>query len=253
VFRESTDAGHDELPLAPEPRTPPPGVPAERDLLASVCHDLKAPLASMTMGVAFLRRVLPRNDDPTSRVVDALHRSTHRMSRTIASFSDLAKLQMGDLELDLRPAVVGDVMQSAFDLFLPEARADKLPLELDVDAPTSSFHLHCDQARLVQILWQLFVCASHVIATTDGVTLRARRDAAGDAVRFEVEARAPPARTTPAEMPKPELTIARGLVALHGGRLVVVRGEGCLTLSFAVPSTPPERNGEKKNDVDPGA
>ena len=40
------------------------GYRVDRDLLSSVCHDLKAPLASMTMGVAFLRRVLPRTDEP---------------------------------------------------------------------------------------------------------------------------------------------------------------------------------------------
>ncbi|MGH7436784.1 MAG: sensor histidine kinase [Polyangiaceae bacterium] len=224
------------------------GYLGDRDLLSSVCHDLKAPLASMTMGVAFLRRVLPRTDEPTSRVVDALHRASARMSRTIASFSDLAKLQMGELELDIRAVMLGEILQSAFDTCLPEARSEKVALSLDVDPAASSLRLSCDRARVVQALWQLYVCASRVVPASGAVTLRARHDKEGGVARLEVEASRPAdlaVRPIGTDLSKPELTIARGLVTLHRGRLdVAVHGDS-LMLSFSLPlsSSSPDHAG----------
>jgi hypothetical protein len=236
VFREAPVPLDCPPAPSPEGHAPLAGRLGERDLLSSVCHDLKAPLASMTMGVAFLRRVLPKNDDPTSRVVDALHRASHRMSRTIASFSDLAKLQMGELELDARMTPVGDIMKATYDTFLPEARADRIPLVLEVDAATAGASVPCDQARVVQTLWQLFVCARHVLPGAAQMVLRARPGAADGAVCVELEATVPSGggRAPSETMPTPELTIARGLIALHGGCLDVAVDAERVKLSFSL-------------------
>jgi hypothetical protein len=254
VFPEAC-AGSDVAPISSEESRPTSssggragegGYLGDRDLLSSVCHDLKAPLASMTMGVAFLRRVLPRSDEPTSRVVDALHRASARMSRTIASFSDLAKLQMGELELDVRSVMLGEILQSAFDTCLPEARSEKLDLSLDVDPAASSTRLNCDRARVVQIIWQLYVCGSRVLPASGAVALRAHHDKEAGVARFEVEATRPAdvaVRPIGTDLSKPELTIARGLVSLHRGRLeVAVHGEA-LRLSFSLPVSSPEHVG----------
>jgi signal transduction histidine kinase len=236
VFPEA--CGSDVAPVSSEENRLGAGALGDRDLLSSVCHDLKAPLASMTMGVAFLRRVVPLTDDPTSRVVDALHRASARMSRTIASFSDLAKLQMGELELDVRVVPLGEVLQAAFDMWLPEARSEKLALTLDVDPAASALRLPCDRARVIQALWQLYVCASRVLPASGGVTLRARHHKQSAAALIEVEAIRPaeaPGRPIGTDLSKPELTIARGLVALHRGRLEVATTGDVLKLFFSLP------------------
>jgi hypothetical protein len=237
VFREVPALP--DPPVAAVPKGKPAGTLGERGLLSSVCHDLKAPLASMTMGVAFLRRVLPRNDDPASRVVDALQRSAHRMTRTVASFSDLAKLQMGDLVLDVRPVPLGELMQSAFDGFLPEARSDHTRLTLEIDPATSAVRLSCDPPRLTQILWHLFAGVSHVVPAESEIALRAHqdKDSASGAVHFAVEGTCPregPALTC--ELPMPELTIARGLIVLHGGVLETDCQAHSIRLSFSLPN-----------------
>ncbi len=224
--------------MAAVPKGKAGGNLGDRGLLSAVCHDLKAPLASMTMGVAFLRRILPRNDDPTSRVVDALQRSAHRMTRTVASFSDLAKLQMGELVLDIHPVALGGLMQSAFDGFLPEARSENTRLALDIDPATSGVRLPCDPARVTQILWHLFAGVSHVVPGESEIALRAREDAASGAVHFAVEgicAREGPALTC--DLPMPELTIARGLIALHGGVLETDCQAHAIRLTFSIPNT----------------
>jgi hypothetical protein len=160
------------------------------------------------------------------------------MSRTVASFSDLAKLQMGELELDVRVVPLGEILQAAFDMSLPEARSEKVALALDIDAATSALRLACDRARVIQALWQLYVCASRVLPASGGVILRARHDKQADVAVLEVEATRPadvPGRPIGTDLSKPELTIARGLVALHRGRFDVVAKGDVLKLSFTLP------------------
>jgi signal transduction histidine kinase len=207
----------------------------EPELLSSVCHDLKAPLASLTMGVAFLRRAMPRNDDPTSRVIDALGRASSRMLRTIVSFSDLAKIQMGELELDVRRVALGEVMQGAFDSLLPEARADQLALTLEMDPSTGGLLLECDRARVIQTVEQLYACIVHAVSAPGKIRLSARRDQPGDAARLQVEASA--AEGAQRELPRPELALARGLISLQGGALDVAAEGGTLRLSFSMRTT----------------
>jgi hypothetical protein len=221
--------------------SPSPGPPVEHELLSGVCHDLKAPLASLTMGVAFLRRALPRNDEPTSRVIDALGRASSRMSRTIGSFSDLAKIQLGELELELRRIPLGEVLQGAFESLLPEARAEQLPLTLDVEPSVAALLLDCDRARVVQIVEQLFACATRVLPAPGTIRLSARYDHGAALARLEVEARPAEGASIAAsrELPKPELALARGLVALHGGSLDVRADGGLLCLSLSMPTSTP--------------
>jgi hypothetical protein len=213
----------------------------ERDLLSSVCHDLKAPLASIAMGVAYLRRVLPRDDAAIANVVEALHRSSQRMSRTVNSFADLAKLQMHELDLDIRPVPVSELMQAVHAVLAPEAAADRVPLELEVDPRASDLVLPCDRARFSQIVSHLFACAVRVLPTAGTVTLRAGPTPDGSTVCFEIEARRPDdpsARAISRDLPKPELSIATGLVELHGGRLDVGGDERVLCLSFVMQLAP---------------
>ena len=210
---------------------------AERDLLSSVCHDLKGPLASMTMGVAFLRRAVPRTEEPTSRVVDALHRASQRMARTLASFSDLARLRTSEIALSTRPTRVGDILETASNSFASESAADNIPLAVDVEAGTTTVRVLCDDVRLLQALWHLFACVSSVSPAAERVTLRAAHDRDHDTVRFEVAAACAQrqSKRPSVDLPKPDLAIARSLIGLHGGDLDVAADEDALRLSFAIP------------------
>jgi hypothetical protein len=162
------------------------------------------------------------------------------MSRTIGSFSDLAKIQMGELDLDVRRVALGEVMQGAFDTLLPEARADQLALTLDMDPSMGGLLLDCDRARVIQTVEQLYACLVHALSAPGGVRLSARREKAGDAARLEVEASAGesgPLGSGQRELPRPELALAKGLISLHGGSLDVGAEGRTLRLSFSMPTS----------------
>ena len=93
------------------------GGESDKDLIAVVCHDLKDPLASIVMGAGFLKKTIPTDDAAARRVIEAIARSADRMSRIVTDFHDLAKLEAGNLPLEVRPCDVGAVLQSMASAF----------------------------------------------------------------------------------------------------------------------------------------
>ena len=207
------------------------------DLLSSVCHDLRAPLASIVMGAGFLRRALSPDDLAARRVVEAIHRAADGMSQAITVFSDLARLEMHELTLETGPHDLGAIAKAVFDEVVGEPSAQGIPVSLELDERIPI--VPCDRERMVQILRQLTGAALRVLPDRGRLLLRVRTDGSGS-VRFDVVVRRHPepgARRITTEPPKPTLALARGLIELHGATLAVA-GEGdgdALTMSFALP------------------
>jgi signal transduction histidine kinase len=209
------------------------------DLLSSICHDLKAPLASIVMGAGFLRQVVSPDNAAALRVVDAIRRASERMSQLIVSFSDLAKLEMHELTLQVRPYDIGVVVRTAVEQFVPDATAQGVPVSLELGPEVSALRISCDRDRVLQIFRHLTTCALRVVP--EGGTIAIRVDAEGAGLpRFELEAKCPEGpdcRHIATEPSKPDLAIARGLIELHGGRLVIVSDENALKLTFTLRGT----------------
>jgi two-component system sensor histidine kinase HydH len=205
------------------------------DLLSSVCHDLRAPLASIVMGAGFLRRALSPDDQAARRVVEAIHRAADGMNQAITTFSDLARLGMRELTLELGSHDLGAIVKSVFDEVVaePSAQGVAISLELAPDLPT----MRCDRERMVQILRQLTGAALRVVPDRGTLLIGARTDGSGS-VRVDLVIRRhgePNARRITSEPPKPTLALARGLIELHGGKLAVAGDADALTMSFALP------------------
>ena len=206
----------------------------ERDLLSNVCHDLSEPLASIMMGTGFLRKLLPPDDVPAQRVVDAIHRAATKMGQRISSFSDLAKLEANKLQLEIRPYDVAAILQAALEQFLPDATARHVSVSLALGTDVPMLQLPCDRDRLLQTLRQLCACALRVVPEGATIALSAATDAT-NLLRFEVAARRSTAsRRMGTALPKPELAIARGLIELHGGSLETAGDADSLSLSFTL-------------------
>jgi signal transduction histidine kinase len=205
------------------------------DLLSSVCHDLKDPLASIVMGAGFLRRSLSHEDLAAQRVVEAIHRAADRMSQLIMSFSDLARLETRELTLEVQPHDVGAIVRAAFEQFVVDAAAQNVPASLELDPAIPP--LPCDRERLLQILRHLTASALRVVPGGGCVVVRAETKAGGS-VRIQVVAKRGPgssSRRIGSEPPKPAIALARGLIELHGGSLAVAGDGETLTLSFDLP------------------
>jgi len=206
------------------------------DLLSSICHDLKAPLASIVMGAGFLRKVVSPDNVAALRVVDAIGRASERMGQLIVSFSDLAKLEMHDLTLQVRPYDMDAIVRTAVEQFIPDATTQGVTVSLELGGGTSTHEIACDRERVLQIFRHLTTCALRVVPDNGTVAVRVVKDDSG-LTRFEVQGKppgVPHSRRIATEPSKPDLAIARGLVELHGGRLEVASDENALTLTFTL-------------------
>jgi signal transduction histidine kinase len=219
----------------------------EADLISIVCHDLKDPLASIVMGAGFLRKTVSADDSAARRVVDAIARSTDRMSQVISDFHDLAKLEAGRVTLDLRAWDVTAILRGALPTFEPRARERGVRLELEV--PPEPLVALCDRARVLQVVSKLVGNAIKFTGAEGRVVISAVER--GENVRIAVTDTGrgiPPdrltsifdhaanARRTPRDGPGLGLAIAQGLLVLQASKIdVESHVENGSVFSFLLP------------------
>jgi K+-sensing histidine kinase KdpD len=223
-------------PLPPTPGVPPAGL--EYDLVSSLCHDLRAPLASIVVGAGLLRKILRPEEATALRMVDTIHRSADRLTHLLTTFHDLGRLQSHELALSVLLNDVGAIASTAFDEFVHEATAQGVSATFE--RGPGNLQASCDRARLVQALRLLAVCMLRIVPDGWTITLRADVETT-NAVRIGVhgERGGPGCRSVVAELPKPELAIARGLIDLHHGRLDVTGDADRVVLSATIPRRMP--------------
>ena len=210
---------------------------ASGTLLSSVCHDLKEPLASILMGAGFLRKAIPGDDPTVARVVEVIQRAADKMGQRISFFADLARLEANEMRLQRGPCPAGALLEAARQQLVAGAAERQISVESDV-GELSLRDVDGDRDRLVQVLQLLGACALRVVPEHGTLVLRALPGASGS-VSFRVHAQsptAPGARAMTAELPKPELAVAAGLIALHGGALAIERDAVSLAMTFEVVS-----------------
>jgi signal transduction histidine kinase len=221
----------------------------EADLISIVCHDLKDPLASIVMGAGFLRKTVSADDGAARRVVEAIARSTDRMSQVIGDFHDLAKLEAGRITLDLRPWDVIAVLQGAFPAF--EAKARERGVRLELEIPKAPLIALSDRARLVQVVSKLVGNAIKFTNAEGCVVVRVEERSGAVRIAVSDSGRGIPAdrlssifdhaanaRRTPRDGPGLGLAIAQGLLLLQGTNIEVEsRVEKGSVFSFMLPMT----------------
>ncbi len=217
--------------------------------LATVSHELRGPLAAISMWTHVLG--MKSCDEPTrARAVQAIDESVRAQGRLIEDMIDLSRLRAGKLRLDLALLSVGKVAGAAVEDALPAATARGVALAFHSlgDAIVSG-----DSPRLRQVVAN--VVSNAIQFTPPGgrvdVSLSVSPDAIRVVVRDEgegISADFLPHVFEPFHQEDDSLTrrrgglglglaVAREIVGLHGGVLEVEsegRGKGA-TFSIELP------------------
>jgi signal transduction histidine kinase len=213
------------------------------DLLAAVSHDLKNPLAAISLIGVRLQRA--GGDARAARTAEMLLRAAHHMDDLIVNLQNLARMQTGEPVLALAPTALDEVLRQAVELLGPiaEQRGARLALEL-AHLPV----VRCDATQVLRVLSNLIGNAIRFTPAGQAITVSV---AAGDEqVTLTIADRGP--GIPPDHLPHlfepywsgwPEhgtlglgLAIARGIVQAHGGRIWAESepGQGS-TFSFTLP------------------
>jgi PAS domain S-box-containing protein len=232
-------------------------VRAREDLLAIVSHDLRNPLGVVLASSALLLKSSLPPDQPgkegrARRQVEAIERAGNRMNRLIRDLLDFAAIQAGHLSVSSHPREVGTLLREVFDALEPLAATKSIKL-VDGSPENSGLHISCDHDRVIQLFSN--VVGNAVKFTPEGGTVILRADPDDAMVRFSVADDGPgialeelpyvfdryyQARRRNRDGIGLGLSIARGIVEAHGGRIWVesptAAGGGGTTFFFTLPA-----------------
>lgn len=221
----------------------------QRDFLANVSHELKTPLTSL---IGFSQALVDgslREEKDKAKAAAILHEEAQRVLRMSQELLDLARVEAGQLALDMQPVDLGVQLQQEIDLVRP--RADARGLQLWLGLPAGLVPVSADPDRLHQILENLLDNAIKYAPANSEVTIwaRAQDDLVETLIRNQVGShepdpdrmfdrfyRADPSRSSGPGGAGLGLAISRELAAAQHGELDATLDGGHLVVRLTLPA-----------------
>jgi signal transduction histidine kinase len=214
-------------------------IEAREQVLKIVSHDLRNPLHTISMCASLLLE-LPMPPEKQDVHLQRIKRAGERMNRLVQDLLDVAKLEAGRVAISTRPIDVAPMVREAHDM-LSSLAAEK-GVRLDVVVADGLQPVVADEGRVLQVISNLV--GNAVKFTAAGGTITIRADDAPGGVRFSVSDTG--VGMTPEQLSKlfgrfwqanPAdrrgiglgLSIAKGIVEAHGGRIWVESQPGAGT------------------------
>ena len=227
---------------------------AREEIISVVSHDLRSPLAAILAGASVL---VEREVEPirVAAIGHRIHRQAERMARLVEDLVDYAAIQSGRVALSRAPHPPQAIVDAAMDMFGAIATEQGLHFESNLEPGLPV--VECDSERALQVMANLMSNALKITPRGGSIAIGAKPRLDQGPVVFYVK------DTGPGIAPEDQarvferfwrgksatykgsglgLSIARGIVAAHGGRIWVESavGEGA-TFYFSLSSTSPRR------------
>ncbi len=242
---------------APTAEAPPKKARAKDPLLAAICHDLRAPLAAVTMGANFVLQTTPEDEASgrSRRVLQAILRSCKQMERLVRDFGDLSEIESDALELRLGVHDSGQMLEMAAEGVRQSALARNIAIDVHRAEPPPL--LRCDRDRVLRALGHILDNA--VRFSPDGGAVALSEEERDGDIRFSVSDQGPGLseetlqnlydRTWHAKRAARVgaglgLAIVKGFLQAHGGRIEIATAPGATTFTLVLPKDGPTPPGD---------
>jgi len=221
-------------------------------LISSVSHELKTPLAAIkASATALLAETSSLHDGMHTDLAEAINRETDRLTRLVSNLLDMSRLEAGALRPNLELVSIADVISDVLDRMEPLMPGRKIEVELAESIPPTPL----DFVQISQVLTNLLDnCARHSLP---GSAISISAEVVREQLRVTVFnegshiAASEPERlfdkfyrlSTASGGVGLGLSIARGIVDAHGGRIWAENvGQRGVAFTFTIPS-PAQRSG----------
>ena len=198
--------------------------------IATVSHELRAPLATMLLWEKVLRDD-SLDDAPRKRALDAIHESATAQSHLVGDLLDVSRAINGKLHVDRKPVAIDAVLTASVEAAAPRAAARAVDLRCELTVGQE--RVLGDEHRLRQVFENLLTNAIRSTDAGGGITVRSTMRDGTIAIAVEdtgcgIAAELLPHLFEPfrqGQEPHAEgglglgLAVAKQLVALHGGSL----------------------------------
>jgi two-component system sensor histidine kinase KdpD len=215
-------------------------------LLSSVSHDLRTPLGVVTGATSALLDASAPKDEATRReLLETAHSEALRLNRLVRNLLDMTRVEAGALEVDKQMQPIEEVVGSALNRMEERLGTRAVTTSIPDDLPLVPF----DAVLVEQVLINLIENAIKYADSPIDISARARE---GE-VEVAVEDRGPGVSHADAERVFDKfvrvrtgegggvglgLTICRGIVSAHGGRIwVEPREGGGASFRFTLPTS----------------
>ena len=204
---------------------------AREQVLRMVAHDLRNPLGTLLMSAEMLAEPT-MTDEWRAKQVGVMKRTGARMNNLIRDLLDVARMEGGRLAIEAKPVSPALLVANAVELMRPLAA--ERSLTLDVEIADSLPDVSADTERMGQVFSNLI--GNAIKFTPVGGRIVIGADQSGDSVWFSITDTGPgippeqlehifgpfwQARKADNRGIGLGLTIAKGIVEAHGGKIGV--------------------------------
>lgn len=149
---------------------------ARKDLLMMAGHDLRTPITSIGGFAEALRDGVVQDEEHRQRYYQIITAEAGRLNRLVDQILDMAKLEAGQLDLQMQAMPVAPWLTEFSAGFKPVADARGVPLALEIAPEAEQTQVCGDRDRLDQVLTNLAANAVRFSPAGVAVTITARVD-----------------------------------------------------------------------------
>src|SRR5258708_6166305 len=154
-------------------------------LLDSITHDFRTPLTSMKASVTTLLSPAKLDDGQRDELLHIIDEECDRLNRLVGEAAEMARLEAGEVKLQLEPVRAGDLISGALDVC--KGSLGTRPIRIDLKNP--DLRDRADFARAKEVLVHLIQNANLYSSPDHSVTIGAEEK--DEFVQFSVADQGP--------------------------------------------------------------